>query len=275
MDFLTFLKKHYEKVVLSVVLAALAAAAILLLLGVAAERARINVTREISGDPGSRALPVLDLTTNEALLSRLTRPDSVVLDGDHNLFNPVTWKERADGNLFKIITGNEVGAGALQITRTAPLMLRVSYEGSVERASESSHKFKVTREAHRQARKRSPQTREVIGTGARNDVFILREIRPSNEDPQEFVLEMIDEDTSVKVGRNAPYEGVAGYTVDLTYPPDKQVFLNKRVGDKLVFAGDTNVIVAVEESSVTVEAVSNKKRTTISRSPTSAPSGGE
>jgi hypothetical protein len=275
MDFLTFLKKHYEKVVLSVVLAALAAAAILLLLGVAAERARINATRETSANPGSRPLPVLDLSTNETMISRLNRPGGVQLDGDHNLFNPVTWKKRSDGNLLKIVTGNEVGAGALLITRAAPLMLRVSYEGSAERGSESSHKFKVTREAHRQARKRSPQTREVIGAGARNDVFILREIRPPNEDPQEFVLEMIDEDTSVTVGKDAPYEGVAGYTVDLSYPPDKQVFLNKRVGDKLVFAGDTNVIVAVEESSVTVEAGSNKKRTTIARSAGGNPSGNE
>jgi len=275
MDFLTFLKKHYEKVLLSMVLAALAAAAILLLLGVATERARITTTRETSADPGSRALPVLDLSTNETLISRLNRPDSVQLDGDHNLFNPVTWKERADGNLVKIVTGNEVGAGALQITRAAPLMLRVSYEGSAARGSESSHKFKVTREAHRQARKRSPQTREVIGAGARNDVFILREFRPSKEDPQEFVLEMIDEDTSVTVGRNAPYEGVAGYTVDLSYLPDKQVFLNKRVGDKLAFAGDTHAIVAVEESSVTVEAESNKKRTTITRSAGGIPSDGE
>jgi hypothetical protein len=191
----------------------------------------------------------------------------------------VTWKKRSDGNLVKVVTGNEMGAGALEITRVAPLMLRVSYQGSVARGSESSpessHRFRVIREAHRVASKRAPQTREAIGAGMRNDIFILREIRPSDAEPQEFVLEMIDENTTVTVGTNAPYEGVAGYSVDLNYPPDRQVFLNRRVGDKLVFAGDTNIIVAVEESGITVEAVSNKKRTTITRDAGSASSEGE
>jgi hypothetical protein len=82
---------------------------------------------------------------------------------------------------------------------------------------------------------------------------------------------MIDDNTSVTVGKSAPYEGVAGYTVDLSYPPDRQVFLNRRIGDRLVFAGDTNQIVAVEATSVTVEAVSNKKRTTVTRAAGAAP----
>ncbi len=266
MDFVKFFKKHYEKVVLSLVLVALAAAAIFLFLGVAAERGRIATYMQLNASPGSKGLEVLDLSTNQTVLDRLRRPDSVQLDGDHNLFNPVTWKKRGDGNLIKVVTGNETGPGALKITRSAPLMLRVSYEGSVLRGSEWSHKFKLAREAHRDPRKRAAQTREVIGAGSRNDVFILREIRPSVEAPQEFGLEMIDENQTITVGTNAPYEGVAGYTVDLSYPPDKQIFLNKRVGDKLVFAGDTNAIVAIEAKSVTVEAVSNKKRTTITRS---------
>jgi hypothetical protein len=71
------------------------------------------------------------------------------------------------------------------------------------------------------------------------------------------------------VGKDKPYEGVAGYMVDLVYEPDKLPFLNRRVDDRLVFSGDTNRIVAIEADSVTLEALSNKKRTTITVEPAS------
>jgi hypothetical protein len=151
------------------------------------------------------------------------------------------------------------------------LRLIVSYEGSIERGSTLSHRFYVTREAHKKPAGRSPVTREVMGVGNKNDIFALREIRPSVEQPNEFVLEIDEDRKHVTVGKDRPYEGVAGYTVDLSYEPDKLMFLNRRVDDRLVFAGDTNKIVAVESSSVTLEAISNKKRTTIT---VAAPSGG-
>jgi len=263
MDFLKFFKKHYEKVLLSVVLAVLAVATILLLMRVSDEREALDEVRSMDPARGSRPLPTVDLSTNEAVLSRMRRPESPKFAEGHNLFNPVTWRRQGDGNLVKMVTGNEIGAGALEIVRTSPLMLVVSYEGSVVRGSETSHRFKVTREAHREPRKRSPTTLEVTRAGNRNEVFALREMRPNADEPTEFVLEMADENKTVTVGPDAPYEDVDGYTVDLRYPPDKQVFLNRRIGDRLVFAGDTNTIVAIEAASVTVEALSNRKRTTV------------
>lgn len=266
MDFLKFFKKHYEKVVLSLLLTALATATIFLLFRVSTERGQLNETRNMDVRSQTKELPVLDLSTNMSLLDELRRPSQIKLDGEHNLFNAVTWKRRPDGNLVKVVTGNEIGAGALVITDVKPLMLRVSYEGSKDLLSESSHTFKVTREAHREVAKRSPVTLSMISAGAKNSGVILREIRPSADDPQEFVLEMVDENKELVVRAGAPYEGVDGYMVDLKYPPENLIFLNKRVSDKLVFGGDTNVIVSVEASNVTVEALSNRKRTTIERS---------
>jgi hypothetical protein len=268
MDFLKFLRKHYEKVLLSAVLAALAGAAVFLLMGVSTEREKLEEIKNLDVRSGTRALPTVDLTTNEMVLRRLRRPEPVVLEGDHNLFNPVTWQRRPDGNLLKIVTGTELGPGALRIQRISPLRLIVSYEGSVARGSGTSHRFKVTREAHRIPGSRSPVTRETLGgVGEKNDLFVVRELRPNAENPTEFVLEMVEDRTQVTVGKDSPYEGVAGYMVDLQYEPriesERQLFLNRRVHDRLVFAGDTNTIVTIEPESVTVEAISNNKRTTI------------
>jgi len=269
MDFLKFFKKHYEKVLLSVVLAVLAGATIYLLSRVMEERRQLDAVKAMDPRLGSRPLPPLDLSTNEALLSRLRRPGDLQLESDHNIFNPVTWKRQQDGNLVKMVSGNELGAGALTITKLSPLMLRVSYEGPVARGNQTSYRFRVTQEAHRKASERGAKPYELTGVGQKNTAFVLREIRPSAEDPQEFVLEMLDPKKEVVVSAAAPYEGVAGYTADLRYEPEKLPFLNKRVGDRLVFAGDTNQIVAIEADSLTVEAMSNRKRTTVSRNPES------
>jgi hypothetical protein len=263
MDFLKFFKKHYEKVLLSVVLAVLAVATIFLLMRVSEERTKLDDVRGMDPAGGNRPLPTLDLSTNEVVLARLRRPEPTRLVEHHNLFNPVTWKRQPDGNIIAIVTGDEIGAGALEILRSSPLMLRVSYEGAVLLGSVNSHRFRVTREAHREPRKRSPITLTVARVGDRNEVFVLREMQPSASDPTEFVLEMIDEKKTITVSKDVPYEDVDGYMVDLRYPPEKQAFPNRRVGDRLTFAGDTHVIVAIEATSVTVEALSNRKRSTI------------
>jgi len=67
----------------------------------------------------------------------------------------------------------------------------------------------------------------------------------------------------VVVTKDKPYASVAGYAVNLKYDPEKLTFIGKRVNDALVFAGDTNKIVAITETNVTVAAASNTKRTTV------------
>ena len=265
MDFLKFFKKHYEKVLLSVVLGVLAIATIFLLMRVSAEREALDQVLSMDPARGSRPLPTIDLSTNEVVLGRLRRPEPTRLIESHNLFNPVTWKRQPDGNIIALVMGDEIGAAALEIVRSSPLMLRVSYEGSVLLGTATSHRFRVVREAHREARKRSPVTLTVARVGDRNEVFVLREIRPAASEPSEFVLEMLDEKKTITVSKDAPYEDVDGYMVDLRYPPEKQAFPNRRVGDRLTFAGDTHTIVAIEAASVTVEALSNRKRTTIQK----------
>jgi len=265
MDFLKPLLKHYEKVLLSVVLLVLAGAAVFLLLRVSDEQQELERLQSLDVRTGKKPVPIADLSTNEIVLRRIRRAEEIVLNGEHNLFNPVTWKKRPDGSLVKIVTGREIGPGAIKILKVVPLKLMVSYEGSMERGSSTSYRFKVTREAHKKPSSRSPVTREVMGVGNRNDIFTLREVHPSVEKPEEFVLEIEDDDdrTQVTVGKDQPYEGIAGYMMDLYYEPDKLQFLNRRVDDRLVFAGDTNRIVSMEADSVTMEALSNKKRTTI------------
>src|SRR5262245_25677714 len=92
-----FIKKHYEKIILSVVLLALAVAAFFLTVKVQ------NVKQELEEKGRRRTAakkePVkpIDLTTNEAVLQRLAKPIKVEYSGEHNLANPLRWIKDKSG----------------------------------------------------------------------------------------------------------------------------------------------------------------------------------
>ncbi len=256
-----FLRKNYEKLVLSVVLLSLAVATALLPSWVATEKARLEKIMNWESRIPPKEVKPINLATNEAALRRLVRPEPVKLAGVHNVFNPVQWKRMPDGSLIKVVTGEEIGPGALKIIEIRPLNTIVAYDG-VTTGELVQYKIKVTREADKNPARRSPMTRPITAVGNRNDIFLVKDLRPK-EDPQEFVLEMLDTKDTIVVTKDKPYISVGGYTADLRYDPEKLTFLNRRVDDKLVFSGDTNKIVAITETTVTVEALSNTKRTTI------------
>jgi len=261
-----FLKNNYEKVILSVVLLGLAVAAVMLLTSVDSEKRAPaeNESGIIATKP--KELKVVDLSTNEAALQRLLKPPSLHLAGEHNLFNPVPWQRMPDGRLIPMRTGREVGPGALSVTRVTPLYLKIEYEGTAGTPESAQYRFKITREAERSPNKRIPTTFSVGAVGNKNAVFVLTDLKPK-DNPNEFVLELVDDKQPVVVTKDKSSVSVAGYSVDLKYDPEKLTFLNKRLGDPLVFAGDTNKIVAITATNVTVQAVSTTKRTTVDYTP--------
>jgi len=261
-----FLRRHYEKIILSVVLLGLAVAAALLPIMVSRERSSLEDVVVSGRKAQQKELKKLDFSTNALVLDRLQKPGALKLVGEHNLFNPVQWQRRSDGGLFPIRTGKEIGPSALKVTKLSPLFLRIEYDGQVGTPDNPQYRFKVTREAARRADQRAPATRSVPSVGSKNDVFMVKEMKPK-DNPVEFVLELVEDREQVSVAKDKPFSQVAGYTVDLKYDPEKATFVAKRLGDTLLFAGDTNKIVAITETNVTVRATSNDKRTTIPYKP--------
>ena len=69
-----FLKAHYEKVILSVVLLGLAAVAALMPMRVAQERERQEAREREITNPKVKEYQPLDLTTNATVLARIEQP---------------------------------------------------------------------------------------------------------------------------------------------------------------------------------------------------------
>jgi hypothetical protein len=242
-----FLKKHYEKILLSMVLLCLAVAAAWLPTKIRQEREELQKT--IVNLPKPIELKPTDLSTNEAALKRLQNPPVVELSGAHNLFNPVTWKVKPDGSFIKII---QEGVGALTVTKIQPLYLELAFE----RVTASGYWIGIRRQS---MKKPSVYAKP----NEKKELFTLKEVKGPPEDPTELVLELADGQEIISISKEKPFKRIDAYSADLRYGPDNTNFLNRKVNDVLQIAGESYKIIAITENEVRVSATSTDKRTTI------------
>jgi len=242
-----FLKKHYEKILLSLVLLCLAVAAAWLPTKIRQEKEDLQKT--IVNLPKPKEMTPVDLTTNDTALKRLQNPPTVELSGAHNLFNPVTWKIKPDGSFIKIV---QEGVGALTVSKIQPLYLELSFE----RVTASGYWIGTKRQSLKK-----PSVYAKVGE--KKELFTLKEVKGPAEDPAELVLELTDGQEMISIAKDKPFKRVDGYSADLRYTPDNKNFLNQKVNDVLQIAGEIYKIIAITENEVRVSATSTDKRTTI------------
>jgi len=263
-----FLKKHYEKVLLSIVLLGLAGAAAALPWQVSHERDRLEeIQRNLTVKVKPKPFKPLDewLATNRTVLARLDAPLNVELSGAHNLFNPVPWKKMPDGRLQPMRTGSEIGPGALRIVQITNLMLNISFDAVVPPPNPGEPpKYQVTvrRESDNNPR---PNTRATSPATPLNDLFELIRVQGATNDPTALVIKLKGDYETITVAKDKPFTRVVGYAADLEYPPGKQTFKHKRANDSVKLEDDpeTYKIVAITQSEVVLSADSNKRRTVI------------
>ena len=88
-----FLKKHYEKIILGVVLLGLAVAVAFIPFKVGSERKELEDKR-LSLIPRSvKPLTNLDLTVPETAIKRAAAPVALDFSSTHRLFNPMPWQK--------------------------------------------------------------------------------------------------------------------------------------------------------------------------------------
>ena len=259
-----FLRKHYEKVLLSVVLLGLAVAAAYMPFKVSqVEEFLAKVEQDVTIRTKPKLFKPLDLTTNEQVLQKLSNPLNLRLTGTNNLFNSVRWMRRADGTLTKVASGREIGPAGVTITKITPLNLILSYEGPSSSGDSLRYQFNVTQEAHKSAVKR--RSTSIYATlESKNDVFRLKEIKVPKEDPTGFVIVLLEDNSEVPINKGKQFTRVAGYMADLKYDLENITFPNGlRKGDSIKIGPETYNIVAITERDVTLSAKSNSKNTTI------------
>jgi hypothetical protein len=246
-----FLKKHYEKLILSLVLLGLAVVAATLPMRVSQEKQKEEDRKNSLIGAKVTPFPPVDLSTNQAILEKVKTPIHFDVAGKHNLFNPVTWVERPNGELQKV-QPNTLGIGALEVTAIRPLNLIMSLDEvipttGVNGTNEYKYQVTVIREG---ASSGAKQGRAMSKGLTASGIGTLRDVQGPPENPTGLLMELPDR-TLVTISKEKPFSKIIGYAADLVcdLPPLNKK--NAKVGDPIqlgpevynVQSIDTNVVV--------------------------------
>ncbi len=246
-----YLKKHYEKVVLVVVLLVVAGLAFWLTNQVDAVRTTLadQLQQQIRGT--QNALKETDLVAASTSLEKLNVKSELRLDGDHRAFNPVAWLKNATG----FVRAPEKGHG-LTLTKISPLNLAITYKGVVGIGDPFRYQFVVEKAFEKKPSKRRPLTTSLT-EGTKNDTFILREAKGSKDSSNEVVIELSGE--NITLVKDKPFTRPMGYSADFKSDTSNREYLGKRQDDSVVQGGAQYKIISIGESEVIIEAP-NKSR---------------
>jgi hypothetical protein len=252
-----FLKAHYEKIILSVVLLGLVAAAALMPMKVSQEREQEEQRKSVLLPQAVKPLAPIDLTTNQQAVASASEPKRVVLAGEHNVFNPVRWQKNPDGSIYR---AQDAGPGALQITDIRPLHLKVEFDQVTGSPEEPRYRMLVLNEVQRGNR---PTPRDA-GVGDKNNMFTIEKIVGTDAaNPEGLMVLLAGDKEPVKITKQEPYQRIIGHTADITHPLEKKQWKDQKVRDELTFGGETYNIVAITPHEVVLSAKSNKKQTVL------------
>ncbi len=266
-----FLKKHYEKVLLGVVLLGLVVGAVFLILMIPSERAALLAKSDAIIKKPATPLPALDLSKAATLIGRAGDYRCLDLANTNKVFNPVQWLRKGDDNstLKKIAFGNEIGIEAVEVSRITPLHTTITFEAVLSPPTAEGpgrYDLVVEKEA---ATRSSQRTRRhtPASLNTKTETFVIREIKGPPENPTELVIELVDSGERVAVSKEKPFRRVDAYVADFKYAPDNKSWNNQRVGaggpgtPGIMIAGESYILVAINHNEVVFSAKSNQKKT--------------
>jgi hypothetical protein len=255
-----FLKKHYEKIVLCLVLLGLAAAAVWM-------RSAIEKVHDVPQMPsvpqterragrgkpgastGAATIAPLDLSTDLIALAHATNPPAIVLSGEHNLFNPVTWKRKSDGTLLKIIKS---GPDALFVTNITPLYTVIAFNKASGNGT-GVYVLDTAQHEDLQRPKRPVSEFAKKNEKVKSGLYIIRDVKGDPDDPSELDLELPATQQIVAVTKDKPYQRQDSCIADLRYEPEAKTFPKVHVNETIRLDGEQYKVVEITNDAVRIQ----------------------
>jgi hypothetical protein len=262
-----FVKKNYEKILLSAVLVGLVGALVVLPFIIEGDKQKLQDMSTQVLTASGKPLPDLEMTNQNDALLRLQSPYQLDFETTNKLFNPLEWQKTPDNRVFPIKRGNEVGVGAAVVIKITPLYFILSLDSAATNDLGARYGIGVERQAEGNPAMRRKQQRYVSVDDRKKDLFTLVDVKGAPENPDQLVFKLTDSGETVTVSKDKPFQRVDGYMADLKYDPEKKTFNSRRVGAVISFAGDDYNIVAIDANTVILSAQSNQKRTTLQFAP--------
>jgi hypothetical protein len=262
-----FIKKHYEKILLSTVLLGLVGALVFLPVLISRDKQEQEDMKNgiIHGKP--TPLPELDLSRQDDILKRLDTSYELDFDTTNKLFNPLEWQKTVDGRIVKVDTG--VGPQVAVVEKITPLYFSLSLDSVVTNALGTPPRYMiyVERQASPNPAFRRRTQRFVSTDDPRKDLFTLLQVVGTPENPSELVFKLADTGETAVVSKDKPFQRVDAYMADLKYDPEKLSRTAQRVGADLKFADDDYNIIAINQNEVVLLQQSNQKKWTLRYEP--------
>jgi hypothetical protein len=271
-----FLRKHYEKILLCVVLLGLAAATVWMKAAIDEAQRRTTAPPEgptpapsprrrtgapVAAAARAAATNLIDLSEDVQAMAQMTNPPMAVLSGAHNLFNPVTWKRKSNGDLFKVL---KAGPDALIVSNIIPLYTIVNYD----HPSGDGVTYVMSTQQHieEQQAGTAHKTVEYVKKDQKpkSGLYIIRGTKGAEEAPTELNLEIPQTgETNVWISTNNPYKRVDSHLVDLKYDPETKVLLKQKVDDWIKLENEPYKIVEITNNAVRIQSSKSSKVTEI------------
>lgn len=269
-----FLKRHYEKLILGIVLVGLAGAVAFLPFKISDEKQTLDALTRTIVKRKVPPLTNLDLTIQENTLKRMAVPALIDFSSSNKVFNSMQWLQTRD-NPPRLIPSNKAGPTATVVTNITPLYLKLSLEGVNLSADSNSASYVIgiAKEASPKPSERTKKTTYCrINEKKEKEGIIVTQANGPLDNPTNVVLELLDTGDKVTLTRETkdkPYQRVDGYAADVLYPPEHlPPWKNRRVGDMLKFNNEEYKIVAINPNELILSANSNQKKWTIKANPT-------
>lgn len=270
-----YIKRNYEKIIMSVVLLGLLGVLVLMWLFIMKDKADMAAKRDSLIHPKVTPLPPLDTSRLDTALTRGKASYDLDFSTTNRLFNPVQWVRNRNGALMPIRNPNQIGLGAAAVVNISPLYFSIGLNSVMTNGLTPRYYFTTTDETaaipgQRHARPHYASLGETVSdkaVGGKNEGFKVEAVKGPPDDPDELDLRLAETGQLVAVTKDKPFQRVDGYTADLKYDPENLTFKTKRVGDHLVFAGDDYIIIAIDRNEVILSAQSNQKNHTLRYAP--------
>jgi hypothetical protein len=257
-----FFRKHYEKILLSVVLLGLVGALVFLPFWILRDHDNLERTRQTMTSPSAEPLSPLNLAEQSNVIQRLQSPNKLDFETTNRLFNPVEWQKTRIGSLIKIESGKEVGPQAVVITQTTPLYFVLTLDSVETNEFGARYIIGVERQAAAKPWQRVKR-QHYAPVGDKNEAFTIITAKGTPDNSTQLVLRLTDTGESATLSKDKPFRRIDGYTAGLKYAPEGKSWQDQRVDDVLKFAGDDYIIVAINKNEVVLSAGSNQKKTTL------------
>jgi hypothetical protein len=256
-----FLKKHYEKILLGLMLAGLIGVLVFMLFYIAADQTDMDNKRNSIFNPSVKALPELDMSLQDGAIARLNSPFRLDFETTNKLLNPMEWQRSLDGPL--IPAAKKTGLQVAVVTNITPLYLVISLASIKTNELGVLYGVMVERQAAAMPAKRSPTKRFVSSGDKANDIFLLQEVKGPPDNPEALVLKLVEGGEVVTVLRDQPFRRPDAYAADVRYDPEKRIYHNLRAGVRVAIGGTYYVVAEVNPHELILADQSNQKKTSL------------